>query len=196
MAKSAKPKPLTSKPDDHKTLSTTRRRQLEYDLLRELSHRIPQKLLREFTGRQPKQIKDQAERYQLDFNGRIWDLEKFLRSVFDLLARIAPHYGRWMRTKDEALAAADQRTPTERWQIARARRAEFDLERLHGQYIAREDMHEALGAFASILRDAGGRLQRQCGPAAYEIHQEALESAVQAVRRVLKDDHGDNHKPS
>jgi len=192
MAKRAKPKQPAPIVEGHKTLSTGRRRQLEYDLLRELSHRIPQKFLRECTGRQPKQIKDQAERYQLAFSGRIWDLEKLLRSVFDLLARIGPHYSRWMRIRGGAKDTGESQTAIERWQEARAERAEFELARIRTEFIPREDVHEGLAVFSGVLRDAGDRLQRQCGPVAHEIFQEALDGAEKAVRRVLKDEtHGE-----
>ena len=160
-----------------------------------LSKSIPQQVMADLAKRGRKQLDKQGDIYDLAFGHGACDLGPFLQSLFELLARIAPHYSRWMRTKDESVAAADQRTPQERWQTVRALRAEFELEQLQGTYIRREDVHEGLAAFAAILRDAGDRLQRQCGAAAYEIHQEALDSAVKAVRRVLKDDHGDNHKP-
>jgi hypothetical protein len=56
------------------------------------------------------------------------------------------------------------------------------LER-EGSLLPRDDVREALGRMASMLRSAGEALQRQFGAAAAEILNEALEDAQREVDR-------------
>ena len=164
---------------------------LQYEVLRELSHRIPQKLIREFTatpnrpnGIQPKQINEQAERYGLAFGGATWDLEAHLQALFPFLSRISLQYKRWMEGGGDQPISRE--TPSlERKRLAQARLAELQVAREEGRVIPRQDIHDGLIEFAKILRGAGDRLQRQHGQAAYDILDEALTSAVDAVERAL-----------
>jgi len=169
---------------------------LQYEVLCELSHSIPQKLIREFTrtterprGYQSKQINEQAQRYGLPFGGETWDLEALLRALFDFLAKISPHYQRWLEGGGD-LPGSRETPSLERGRMAKAELAELQLERERGLVIPREDIHEGLLEFAQALRDAADRLQRQHGADAFEILDDAITSGAAAVERVLAERNG------
>lgn len=53
---------------------------------RTVYHAVPQKFIREMSGRQTKQLHEQAERYGLPFGGATVDLYVFFPALFDFLA--------------------------------------------------------------------------------------------------------------
>jgi len=169
---------------------------LQYEVLCELSHSIPQKLIREFTrtterprGYQSKQINEQAERYGLPFGGETWDLEALLRALFEFLSKISPHYQRWLDGGGD-LPGSRETPSLERGRMAKAELAELQLEERRGLVIPRTDIHEGLLEFAQALRDAADRLQRQHGADAFEILDDAITSGEAAVERVLAERNG------
>ena len=69
----------------------------------------------------------------------------------------------------------------ERWREARATLAELDLAKRQGQLLGRNEVHEMLGRVASILRGAGDMLQREFGPEAHRVLDEALDDAEREI---------------
>ena len=155
----------------------------------ELLGSLPVGLLESLIGKQRSQIKRQATVYGLAYKTGPCDLRAFMHSIFDLLAKISPHYQRWLDGGGD-LPGSRETPSLERGRMAKAELAELQLEERRGLVIPREDVHEGLMEFAKVLRGAGDRLQRQHGSAAYEILDDALTSAIAAVERTLAERNG------
>ena len=73
----------------------------------------------------------------------------------------------------------------ERFREARARLAELDYDQRCGSLVETEAILSGLLHAMSIIRDCGDRLQRECGPKALEILNEAIDSAEREVKDSL-----------
>lgn len=76
----------------------------------------------------------------------------------------------------------------ERYREERAAMAKLDRLEREGSLLPRDEVREALGRVANILRGAGDALQRQHGQAAVDILLEALDDAQQEVDRCFGGD--------
>lgn len=127
------------------------------ELRRQLVRNIPQKLLREMSGRQAKQIVEQAARYDLPFSGATFDLFDFFKAFFDFLAVNA----RKLKGPEPSLDGVP-RDPGERKKLADARRAEHKLAVETSEVITRIESErqtmEAIAHHVSILNALAGRL--------------------------------------
>jgi hypothetical protein len=61
--------------------------------------------------------------------------------------------------------------------------------------LPRDDVREALGRVATMLRSAGETLQRQFGPAAGDILYEAISDAERELERTMGARDGDDQTP-
>ena len=77
---------------------------------------------------------------------------------------------------DAAMLAAGTSPALERYREARARIAELQADEAEGTYVHVEKMQRGMQAMAAIMRDAGSRLQKQCGPDAKLILDEHLDA--------------------
>jgi phage terminase Nu1 subunit (DNA packaging protein) len=73
----------------------------------------------------------------------------------------------------------------ERYRLAKAALAELELDRKRRAVIDRAVAHEGLGRIADVLRQAGERLQRQHGPDALGVLEEALASAEIEIETIF-----------
>jgi hypothetical protein len=75
--------------------------------------------------------------------------------------------------------------------------ARLDRLQREGQLLPRDEVREALGRLAAILRSAGDLLQRQFGPAALGVLSEALDDAQREVDRCFgpREDVPDGDEP-
>lgn len=153
---------------------------------------IPQKHWREMSGRQTKVINEQALRYEIPFGGRTIDLAAVVRGLHDFLADNARKLA---RDTDEMLQGGSS-PALERYREERALLARLDRLERERRLLPRDEVREALGRIAAILRGAGDTLQRQFGTAAVEIMYEALDDAQGEIDRTLGDTpESDDHLP-
>ena len=147
-------------------------RQREEESRWEHYNKIPQKHWRKMSQRQANQLREQEERYGLPGGGRTVCLPDFIRAVYDFLAR-----------KKHILARADEEdlcSTVTSPALERLREETYKLRRLErlkreDELVDRDIMHDCLARLAGVLRRAGDRLQRRCGPEAFAIYNEALD---------------------
>jgi hypothetical protein len=139
---------------------------------------IPQKHWRQMSGRQTKVLNEQAARYGLPFGGPTISLPALARGLHDFLADNAMKLA---REDDELMQGGGNSPALERYREERAALARLDRLERQMQLVPRDQVRQALGRIAAILRSAGDALQRQFGPAAMEILHEALDDAQQEI---------------
>ena len=140
---------------------------------------IPQKHWRAMSGRQTKQINEQADRYSIPFGGATINLPAVVRALHDFLADNAVKLAR----DEDPLMQGSGSPALEKYREERAAMARLDRLEREGSLLPRDDVREALGRMASMLRSAGEALQRQFGAGAVEILYEALDDAQREVDR-------------
>jgi len=143
---------------------------------------IPQKHWRQMSGRQTKVINEQATRYGLPFGGPTINLPALARALHDFLADNALKLA---READELMQGAGNSPALERYREERAALARLDRLERQMQLLPRDQVRQALGRIAAILRSAGDALQQQFGLAALEILGEALDDAQQEMDHSL-----------
>ncbi len=158
-------------------------RQKEERLRWQYYRSIPQKHWREMSGRQTKVINEQSVRYGIPFGGPKIDLPAVVKSLHDFLAANAVRLAR----DDDAMLQGGGSAALERYREERAELARLDRLERQRQLLPRDEVREALGRIAAILRSAGDTLQRQFGAAAVEILHEALGDAQREMDRSFGD---------
>lgn len=153
---------------------------------------IPQKHWREMSGRQTKVIREQAERYGIPFGGSKIDLPAVVRALHKFLATNARRLA--VADGEDPLMAGVNSPALEEYRRARAKLAELDLLERKQVLLPRDQIHEGLGRITSVLRMAGDALQRQYGPEAQRILDEALDDAQREIDSLYRGepDDGDN----
>ena len=141
------------------------RRQKEEQLRWKYYRSIPQKHWRQMSGRQTKVINEQATRYDIPFGGAKVDLSAVVRALHDFLAENAQKLAR----DDDPLLQGSSSPALERYREERAALARLDRLERERRLLPRDQVREALGRIAAILRGAGDTLQRNVGAAAAEI---------------------------
>jgi phage terminase Nu1 subunit (DNA packaging protein) len=140
---------------------------------------IPKKHWQEMSGRQQKILNDQAGTWGIPIGGREIDLSAVVRWLHQFLADNAIKL-RGADSDDPMMAGAVspwlEEFRKEQTFLARLKRRE-----LEGALIPRDVIHDALARIASILRGAGAVLQRQFGPEAHQILDEALDDAEREI---------------
>ncbi|KAA5541897.1 hypothetical protein FYK55_17015 [Roseiconus nitratireducens] len=134
---------------------------------------IPQKHWRKMSGRQTKVLNEQAARYGIPFGGAHINLPNVVRALHDFLAENAYKLA---RDEDDLMQGAGS-PALERYREERAAIAKLDRLQREQQLLPRDEVREALGRVAAILRGAGDSLQRQFGSAAVDALYEALDDA-------------------
>jgi len=152
---------------------------------------IPQRHWRDMSGRQTKVINEQALRYGLPFGGATVNLPAVVRALHDFLADNAQK----LAQDDDALMQGSSSPALERYREERALIARLDRLEREGRLVPRDEVRDALGRIAAILRSAGDALQRQFGPAAAEILLEALDDASREIDRSFQSPEEDGDQP-
>jgi hypothetical protein len=143
---------------------------------------IPQKHWRQMSGRQTKVLHEQAQRYGLPFGGPTINLPEVVRALHDFLAANA----RKLADDDDDLLHSDGSSPAlERYREERALIARLDRLEREQQLVPRDNVRQGLGQIAGLLRTAGETLQRECGPEARQILDEALDDARREIVRLF-----------
>ena len=140
-------------------------------------HSIPQKHWRQMSGRQTKVINEQATRYGIPFGGAKIDLAAVVKSLHDFLADNARRLAR----EDDELLQGGSSPALERYREERALLARLDRLEREDRLLPRDEVRQALGRIAAILRNAGDTLSREFGTAAAEVLHEALDDAQREI---------------
>ena len=143
---------------------------------------IPQKHWREMSGRQAKIINEQALRYNLPFGGAAVNLPAVVRALHDFLAENSHKLAK----DDDALMQGAASPALERYRTERAIMARLDRMQRERQLLPRDEVREALGRIAMILRSAGETLQRQYGQGEADILYEALDDCEREIRSAFE----------
>ena len=150
---------------------------------------VPQRHWRRMCGRQTKVINEQAVRYNLPMGGPMIDLPAFVRAFHDFLADNAHKLAR----EDDELLQGGNSPALERYREERALLARLDRLQRERRLLPRDEVREALGRIAAILRGAGDALQRQFGTAAAQVLNEALDDAEREVASSLREPEEGEH---
>jgi len=145
---------------------------------------IPQKHWREMCGRQTKVLNEQAARYGIPFGGPTINLSEVARALHDFLADNALKLSR----DDDPLMSGSGSVALERYREERAAIARLDRMEREGSLLPRDEVREAMGRVASMIRGAGDALQRHFGQTAVEILTDALDDAEREILRTFADD--------
>ena len=152
-------------------------------------HSIPQKHWRQMSGRQTKVINEQAIRYGIPFGGATIDLAAVAKSLHDFLAENAQRLAR----EDDELLQGGSSPALERYREERALLARLDRLERERRLLPRDEVRQALGRIAAILRSAGDTLSREFGPAAAAVLHEALDDAQREIASSLGDTEEGRH---
>lgn len=159
------------------------------ELAWEIYAAIPKGHWVEMSGRQHRTINEQAARYAIPFGGRTISLPDVVRALHDFLAENAPR----LAAGDEDPMLAGSTSPAlERFREERAKLARLDRLEREGKLLARDKVHDGLARIATILRGAGDTLQRQFGPDALELLNDALDDAQREIVALI-DQHDDRN---
>jgi hypothetical protein len=144
---------------------------------------IPQKHWRQMSGRQTKVLNEQAERYGIPFGGPTINLPSVVRAVHDFLAANSHR----LAGDDDPMLVGGSSPALERYREERAALARMDRMERERLLVSRDEVREGLGRIAAMLRGAGDVLQRQFGPAALEVLNDALDDAQREIDRCFGD---------
>lgn len=160
----------------------------------------------QMSGRQPKILQQQSERYGLPLAGQAINLPDLARTLHDFLAKnrhrlrlgkplvdsrghLQPgengddHPPQLELNLDESTGQALEKLREEQLAMARLKRAEYE-----GNLVGKDDVIRMLGLVSSCLRKAGDDLKRRYGDDAHAIVNEALEDADREVERIFGSD--------
>lgn len=144
---------------------------------------IPKRHYLEMSGRQAKVVNEQAALHGIPCSGRTVDAGAVFRWIHDFLAK----HKNVIRAAggDDPLMIGGDSQGLERYRLARAEMAEYELDERRKIMMRKADVYEGLEMVAGILRRAGGRLQREFGAGALQIMHEALDDADRKVRELF-----------
>ena len=145
---------------------------------------IPQKDWARMSGRQPKVLKEQEIRYGLPFGGPLIDLNKLAPALHNFLAENAHKLAR----DDDPMMQGSGSPALERYREEKAIMAKLDRLERERQLLPLNDVRQILDQIALIVKSSVEVLERQHGPAAAEILNEALDDMGRIVERSLESD--------
>ena len=147
-------------------------------------HALPKLLWVRWSGRDHRVLTDQARRYGLPVGGPTIDVAEVARWIHNLLAE----YGRRILAGDAAadVESGGDDSPA----LQRKREVEFqlklrDLAERDQVLVHREKIRQGLAAIAGVLRQFGDTLQRQHGPDALDLLNDALADCDRAVEAIF-----------
>jgi hypothetical protein len=182
LAESALTKRRDGKTPTAQELAALRRVERDRDVKLRWEHyrSIPKAHWIEMSGRQHKILNEQVERHGMPIAGRTIDLPAVARWIHEFLA--ANKFKLARDDLDEAFLDGGDSPALERWRSYKADREKLALERDLREWIRRDEVHDGFSVLAGHLRRAGEMLQRQYGPDAHSI----LDEALVDVRRDLR----------
>ncbi len=151
--------------------------------------RIPQEWLRVLSGRQVKQLAEQADRYGLSFGGAVVDLAVLVPELFAFLAK---HGRRILSADPEDPFTMDGDSPAlERWREEKFRLARLERLEREGALLPIEQVHDCNSRLSEMLRGRFEAIQR-ISPEAYDILAGALDDYDAETERL----YGTTEKPN
>lgn len=146
---------------------------------------IPISVLATWTGRGSDNLQRAAKTYGLPCGDEQVKLPELLRAMFDLIASNAGALR--VDPDDDSLALADESSPAlERLRMAKAKRAELELEEMRGDLVRKADVAALVSSVASAVRDGLATLERDHGQQAADDFHATIESAVRDAQRELE----------
>jgi hypothetical protein len=188
LARSALEKQRAGQRPDHREQAALRRieRKREEDLRWQYYETIPQKHYVAMSGRQWKVLAEQAERHGLPITGRVLSLPRILRAFHDFLAAhkraLAASQG-----QDDPMMGGDESPALERYRGVRADQEELKLAAMRRELLPRQEIVAHLQRGQGIVRQAVEALQRQFGPEAAKLMNDAFEEAQRALDSLATD---------
>jgi hypothetical protein len=143
---------------------------------------ISQKDWARMSGRQPKVLKEQEVRYGLPVGGPVIDLTKLAPALHNFLAENAHKLAR----DDDPMMQGSGSPALERYREEKAIMAKLDRQEREGQLLPLDDMRRILDQIAMTVKSAGEVLERQYGPGAAEILNEAVGEMGRIMERSLE----------
>ena len=135
---------------------------------------------RKISGRQTKQLHDQADRYGLPLRGTVIDLAQVVRAFHDLLATRAAGD----QPEADQPGLFDESPAMRRYRMARAEREELRLKTDLEQALDRDQVHEVWLRMAGHLRSLGEQYARQFEPEVLAMLDEVLADCWREMQRL------------
>ena len=154
------------------------RKRLDEESRRQHYATVPTNWWRQWSGRHWKVLKEQAARWGLPVEGKTIDLAAMAKWVHDFLAE----HGQRLATLKEPARSPLELKRHEDFLIRRAERL-----KLEGRLVDRQAARECLQRFAAHIRTAGEILQRNHGPPALKILNDALTDAQTELDELFGD---------
>ena len=150
---------------------------------------IPKRHWAEMSGRSRQIIIDHAKRHGFPTADRTISLPNFLRYLYDWLAKNSRKLHA-PETEDEMLiGSGNANSPAlERFRSIKADLAAHELREKEGDVIDSGKIRQAHGQMASVLRSASDSLQKQFGPEAHRILDDALEESLRIGEGIFDTD--------
>ena len=152
----------------------------------EMAREVPQKIYRQWSGRQTKQLQDIGRRYGLTCDGKTIDLPALIRQWHDLLAE---HAHRIPAKDAQQPGCTEAESPAlERKRAAEADIAEMKRDEMAGRLKRIEQVREILTVTARELRRGIERLGKRYGGPAQQIMEDSLNRALEHFELTLSGD--------
>lgn len=146
-------------------------------------HKCPQKDFLLMSGRQAKQLRQQAARYGIPWDGRFINLPAFVKWVYDFLSK----YARIIALADaEDLGTQTGSTWQEKLREETYYIRRLDRQKLEGELVDRHVMHDCLARMAITFRKVGERLERRHGRDAFNIYEEAIKAMEHEIEKFFE----------
>lgn len=156
----------------------------EEELRWEYYESVPKRHYVELSGRQPKILNEQADRYGLPLRGRTVNLREVIRGFHALLAA-NKHRLAARGEEDDGLMASGRGRWIEAYRREKALLARMERREREGHLIPRPRLRTCLGLISSLLRRTADTLQRQFGAEAHGVLSEGLDEVERAIRDFL-----------
>lgn len=150
---------------------------------------IPQKHWRLMSGRQPRTINEQAERYGLPFGGPSVDLTDLVPRLHNFLAQNARALATASQDED-GLLVGPKTASLERLRKAQAEKVEMQNATTRRQLVPADEVHQVFALIANCLRGAADELVAEHGESAYEILATAISTAEDMLQGLRRSDGG------
>ena len=148
---------------------------------------VPKGTYQDWSGRAWKILHEQARLYGVPVDGPTVNVPAVVRFFHDFLAE---HGRKILQTTGEDPMSGPTTPALERWRMHKADLAELDVEERRGILLRSDVVNEKLQVLASILRQAGEALQKEFGPKAQAVLDEAFDDFEHQLTEWLGDGDG------
>jgi hypothetical protein len=146
---------------------------------------VPKGFWLEASGRSAQVVNRQADTYGAPLRGDTIDLAKLAKWLHDFWAENARALALARSDETDPLLVGPESPAMERCREARAGLLELELDTKKGNLLERRAVHEWAGRISHIIRDSTATLQRDFGPQAAQIIEEALDDADAEIQRAF-----------